>query len=88
LRIYPYFALINIEGISIPAPVPSSERIVSVTFSFFVSIISASAPPYFSIFLAIVTKEQLPLSTRNIGERSPSGSPVKSSVNGNPLTHP
>jgi len=34
-------------GISIPAPLPSSERITSVTSSFYVSIIIASAPPAF-----------------------------------------
>lgn len=84
----PSFLLISIAGISIPAPVPSSERIMSFTSSDFVSIISARAPPYLSTFLAIVTNEQLPLSTRKIGERSSSGSPEKSSVNGMSLIHP
>lgn len=50
-KISPCFLFINIAGISIPAPVPSSERIISVTSSFLVSIIIANAPPALYIFL-------------------------------------
>ena len=58
-NISPYFLLINIAGILIPAPVPSSDNITSDTFSFFESIINAKDPPTFSIFLVWVTKEHL-----------------------------
>ena len=47
----PYFLSISIAGILIPAPVPSSETVCSLTFSCLSSIIKAKAPPNLSMFL-------------------------------------
>jgi hypothetical protein len=70
----------SMEGILIPAPVPSSDIMISLTFIFVSSMITAKLPPAFSMFLTLVTNEQSPLSTKKIGVRIPSGSPVKSLV--------
>ena len=80
LSIYPSFFPINMAGILMPVPVPSSDMITLLMSSFESSMITAKLPPAFSIFLTFVTKVQWPLSTRKIGERMPSGSPVKSLV--------
>lgn len=71
----------SIAGILIPVPVPSSLIIIYFTsLTPVLSMITAKEPPAFSMFLTFVTKWQLPLSTRKIGVRMPSGSPVKSVV--------
>ena len=80
LSFSPSFLLMSIEGILIPAPVPSSDMIISLMSLFESSIITAKLPPAFSMFLTLVTNEQSPLSTKNIGVRIPSGSPEKSFV--------
>ncbi len=78
----------SIDGILMPAPVPSSDIIMSLIFLVPVlSMMTAKLPPAFSIFLTLVTKEQSPLSTKKIGVKMPSGSPVKSLVKF-PLSHP
>ena len=80
LNNWPSFLLINIEGILIPAPDPSSDIIISLTLLLESSIITAKLPPAFSMFLTLVTNEHPPLSTKKIGVNIPSGSPVKSLV--------
>ena len=76
----PSFLLISMDGILIPAPVPSSDMITSLTSSLELSIMTAKLPPAFSMFLTLVTNEQFPLSTKKMGVRIPSGSPEKSLV--------
>jgi hypothetical protein len=44
------------------------------------SIMTANDPPLFCMFLTLVTNEQWPLSTKNIGVNIPSGSSEKSFV--------
>jgi hypothetical protein len=80
LKIWPSFLEISIEGMRMPAPVPSSDIMMSLTSSSVLSIMTAKLPPAFSMFLTLVTNEQSPLSTRKIGVRIPSGSPEKSFV--------
>ena len=79
-RIFPSRSLMSIEGILIPAPVPSSDMMISFTSYPELSMMTAKLPPAFSIFLTLVTNEHSPLSTKNIGVSSLSGSPVKSFV--------
>ena len=88
-RIFPSFLFMSIAGILIPAPVPSSDNTTFDTSSFYESIRRANAPPAFSIFLTYVTNEHFDeVSTINIGEITPSGSPAKSFVNLDPVTQP
>jgi hypothetical protein len=51
------------------------------------SIMTARLPPARSTFRTLVTKVQWPLSTKKIGVRIPSGSPLKSLVKFD-LAHP
>ena len=76
----PSFLLMSIAGIRMPVPVPSSLIITFAISSYESSIMTASDPPAFSTFLTLVTKVQWPRSTRKIGVKIPSGSPVKSLV--------
>lgn len=75
-KISPSFLPMSIEGILIPAPVPSSLMITLFTFSTVLSITTARLPPALSIFLTFVANVQLPLSTKKIGVKIPSGSPL------------
>lgn len=70
----------SIAGILIPVPVPSSDMITLEISSALSSIITAKLPPALSIFLTFSTKVQWPRSTKKIGVKIPSGSPVKSFV--------
>jgi len=78
----PSFLFTSIAGILIPWPVPSSDKIKSAISSFLLSTMMARAPPLLSIFLTYCTNEHVPTSTITNGERTLSGSPDQSSVNG------
>ena len=60
----PSVLLISIDGILIPAPVPSSDITTSSIGSSDESMTIAIAAPASSIFLTLVTNEQPPLSAR------------------------
>ena len=55
-------------GIRIPAPVPSSDIMMLVMFSFLLSITKATCAPSLAIFLTLDTKLQVPRSTRYTGK--------------------
>lgn len=57
---------INILGILIPVPVPSSPMIIFVIFSSLSSITTTREAPARSAFLTLVTNEQFPRSKRTI----------------------
>lgn len=79
-RIYPSFFPIIMAGILMPVPVPSSDMMILLTSSKESSMMTAKLPPARSMFLTLVTKVQCPRSTKNMGVKMPSGSPVKSLV--------
>jgi len=58
----------SIDGILIPAPVPSSDMTIEVISSSNSSIIMATAAPDSSAFLTFYTNEQFPLSASTNGE--------------------
>lgn len=66
---YPSALEINMEGIEIPPPVPSSVITIDSGFSFSLSsIIIATAYPAFSMFLTFLTNVQSPLSAKKNAE--------------------
>lgn len=88
MRIAPSDLLMIMEGIVMPAPLPSSDIIKLFTSSWSLSsIITAKLPPAFSILRTLVTKVHSPLSTKKIGVGCPSGSSEKS-LEKLPFKHP
>ncbi len=79
-KIWPSFLPINIAGILIPVPVPSSLMMTLLISSKESSMMTARLPPARSMLRTLVTNVQCPRSTRKMGVRMPSGSPEKSFV--------